>query len=66
MLMEEPSAYGFQVPRTVLPFLSLASTVRARGLSPLSTYEAPVQWLREFKATIALCCVKSNLLPLPS
>ena len=37
MLIDEPSAYGFQVPRTVLPFLSLASTVRARGLSPLST-----------------------------
>ena len=37
MLIDEPSAYGSHVPRTVLPSLSLASTVRARGLSPLST-----------------------------
>ena len=37
MLIDEPSAYGSHVPRTVLPFTSLASTVIARGLSPLST-----------------------------
>ena len=29
MLIDEPSAYGFQVPRTSFPFLSLVSPVRA-------------------------------------